>query len=218
MREPSVGSDGSGDWLGERFAGCFADSRAPELIEHEVKTLVGQRVFGIALGYEDLIDHDPLRHDPAMAVWPASFGAPQGLCAGGRQVDAQPAGTQPAGRRRAITRSAMTAPGSKRCLSICFWNRPAPARTDHPRSRCHRRPVARPSGRPFLPWLLRLLLLPAALRLLRRASAGGEAAARRYRCGGRGGEEVARLVGQIRQRWPGCALCCAPIWVLPATI
>jgi hypothetical protein len=33
-----------------------------------VVTLVGQRVFGIALGYEDLIDHDELRHDPLMAV------------------------------------------------------------------------------------------------------------------------------------------------------
>ena len=36
-----------------RFAGCFADDRAPELIEHEVHTLVGQRIYGIALGYED---------------------------------------------------------------------------------------------------------------------------------------------------------------------
>jgi hypothetical protein len=48
----------------ERFAGCFKDHRAAELIEHAVPTLVGQRVFGIALGYEDLIDHDELRHDP----------------------------------------------------------------------------------------------------------------------------------------------------------
>jgi Transposase DDE domain group 1 len=46
----------------ERFAGCFTDSRSPELIEHTVATLVGQRIFGIALGYED-----ELRHDPMMA-------------------------------------------------------------------------------------------------------------------------------------------------------
>jgi hypothetical protein len=51
-----------------RFAGCFHDERRPELIEHEVATLVGQRVFAIALGYEDLNDHDELRHDPLMAV------------------------------------------------------------------------------------------------------------------------------------------------------
>jgi Transposase DDE domain group 1 len=52
----------------ERFAGCFHDARRAELIEHEVRTLVGQRVFAIALGYEDLNDHDELRHDPLMAV------------------------------------------------------------------------------------------------------------------------------------------------------
>ena len=51
-----------------RFAGCFADARRPEQIGHQVATLVGQRVFAIALGYEDLNDHDELRHDPAMGV------------------------------------------------------------------------------------------------------------------------------------------------------
>src|SRR5258708_30977416 len=57
----------------DRFAACFHDERRPDLIEHEVATLVGQRVFGIALGYEDLNDHDELRHDPMMAVWRASL-------------------------------------------------------------------------------------------------------------------------------------------------
>ena len=52
----------------ERFAGCFTDYRVADLVEHTVPSLVGQRVFGIALGYEDLIDHDQLRHDPVMAV------------------------------------------------------------------------------------------------------------------------------------------------------
>jgi hypothetical protein len=54
--------------LMDRFAACFHDERRADLIEHEVATLVGQRVFGIALGYEDLNDHDELRHDPMMAV------------------------------------------------------------------------------------------------------------------------------------------------------
>lgn len=54
--------------LTDRFAGCFRDERRADLIEHEVKALVGQRVFAIALGYEDLNDHDQLRHDPMMAV------------------------------------------------------------------------------------------------------------------------------------------------------
>ena len=52
----------------DRFAACFSDTRRQDLIEHEVATLVSQRVFAIALGYEDLNDHDELRHDPMMAV------------------------------------------------------------------------------------------------------------------------------------------------------
>jgi hypothetical protein len=51
-----------------RFAACFTDHRDPELIEHAVEHLIAQRVFGLALGYEDLNDHDQLRHDPLMAV------------------------------------------------------------------------------------------------------------------------------------------------------
>jgi hypothetical protein len=50
-----------------RFAGCFADHRRADLIEHDVSSLVGQRKLGIALGSEDLNDHDELRHDPVMA-------------------------------------------------------------------------------------------------------------------------------------------------------
>src|SRR5215469_3739545 len=65
----------------DRFAGCFHDERCPELIEHEVATLVGQRVFGIALGYEDLNDHDDLRHDPIMAVLAGKLTARREECA-----------------------------------------------------------------------------------------------------------------------------------------
>jgi hypothetical protein len=52
----------------DSFSACFRDGRNPELIEHTVRTLVGQRVFGIALGHEDLVDHDDLRHDPVIAT------------------------------------------------------------------------------------------------------------------------------------------------------
>jgi hypothetical protein len=64
-----------------RFAACFHDERQAELIEHEVVTLVGQRVFGIALGYEDLNDHDELRHDPLMAVLAGKLSARREECA-----------------------------------------------------------------------------------------------------------------------------------------
>jgi Transposase DDE domain group 1 len=51
-----------------RFAACFQDYRRPDLIEHPLLDLILQRVFGLALGYEDLNDHDELRRDPMMAV------------------------------------------------------------------------------------------------------------------------------------------------------
>lgn len=52
----------------ERFAACFRDHRAAEQVEHTVQELVAQRVYGLALGYEDLNDHDQLRRDPLLAV------------------------------------------------------------------------------------------------------------------------------------------------------
>jgi len=51
-----------------RFAACFTDYRNPKLIEHPLLDLIAQRVFGLALGYEDLNDHDELRRDPMLAV------------------------------------------------------------------------------------------------------------------------------------------------------
>ena len=50
----------------DRFAACFRDYRRRDLIEHAVRTLIGQRVYGIALGYEDLNDHDQLGRDPLL--------------------------------------------------------------------------------------------------------------------------------------------------------
>ena len=51
-----------------RFAACFADGHAQAQVEHSVAAMVAQRVFGIALGYEDIVDHDQLRHDPVLAT------------------------------------------------------------------------------------------------------------------------------------------------------
>ncbi len=52
----------------ERFARCFNDRRNPDLIEHDLLTLMRQRVYGLAAGYEDLNDHDFLRVDPLLAA------------------------------------------------------------------------------------------------------------------------------------------------------
>ena len=65
--------------LAERLAACFTDHRMPEAIKHTLPDLLRQRIFGLALGYEDLIDHDALRFDPALA---AVINKPGGALAG----------------------------------------------------------------------------------------------------------------------------------------
>ena len=52
----------------KRLAGCFSDFRDAKQIEHSLETLIKQRVIGLALGHEDLTDHDRLRQDPLLAV------------------------------------------------------------------------------------------------------------------------------------------------------
>ncbi len=72
-----ISSDGGGLLLREvehrthllkRLAGCFTDYRDAGKVEHSVEALIKQRVMGLALGYEDLNDHDTLRHDPLLAL------------------------------------------------------------------------------------------------------------------------------------------------------
>src|SRR2546422_1448979 len=73
----AITSDGGGLLLREvekrigmlrQFAACFTDYRNADLIEHTVAEMVAQRVYGLALGYEDLNDHEELRNDPLLAV------------------------------------------------------------------------------------------------------------------------------------------------------
>jgi hypothetical protein len=67
--------------LVQRLARCFTDDRAPELVEHTLETILMQRICGIALGYEDLIDHDQLRHDPVLAILTGKLEAKRRDCA-----------------------------------------------------------------------------------------------------------------------------------------
>lgn len=77
-----ISSDGDGLLLREvdkriglldRLAGCFTAYRNPNAIEHSVAELVAQRVYGLALGYEDLNDHDALSKDSVLGhCWLAS--------------------------------------------------------------------------------------------------------------------------------------------------
>ncbi len=65
----------------ERFAACFCDHRPAEDVEHTLPALVGQCVYGLCLGYEDLLDHDQIRHDPVLAVLAGKLQARRSDCA-----------------------------------------------------------------------------------------------------------------------------------------
>jgi Transposase DDE domain group 1 len=98
-----VSSDGGAPLLREterkinllgRLAGCFSDSRNQEQIEHTVAEMVSQRIYGLALGYEDLCDHEQLRTDPLM-----------GLLSGKRKLDEPLAGKSTLNRLELVGRT-----------------------------------------------------------------------------------------------------------------
>jgi hypothetical protein len=77
-----------------RLAGCFSDGRAPLLVKHQLSEMLSQRIYGLALGYEDLNDHEQLRSDPVLAV-----------LAGKRQLEAPLAGKSTLNRLELAGRS-----------------------------------------------------------------------------------------------------------------
>jgi hypothetical protein len=67
--------------LSRQAAACFRDARSQEDIEHTLETLLAQRIHGIALGYEDLNDHDALRRDPVLGLLSGKLEARRSNCA-----------------------------------------------------------------------------------------------------------------------------------------
>ena len=140
--------------LVRRIARCFRDARDPRLVEHSVATLIGQGVYGIALGYADLNDHDELRHDPLMAVLAGKLEA--------RREDCAPVAGKSTLNRLELSRETPTKyrkiahePAAiEACSSTCCSRRTTgrPSRSSStstpPTTRCT------PSGRPLLPRLL----------------------------------------------------------------
>jgi len=85
-----------------RLALCFDDRRTPWLIEHSVAELVAQRVYGLALGYEDLSDHDELRTDPLLAVLSGKRAAGERQLAGKSTLNRLELSTEKADRYKKI--------------------------------------------------------------------------------------------------------------------
>src|SRR6266436_6226605 len=87
-----------------RLGGCFLDGRNPDLVEHSVLEMVSQRVYGLALGYEDLNDHDQLRKDPVF-----------GILAGREELD------EPLAGKSTLNRMELGAGTKDRYKKITFW-------------------------------------------------------------------------------------------------
>jgi hypothetical protein len=159
--------------LTTKMARCFRDERNPAFVEHRLETLLAQRIPGIALGYEDLNDHDEPRFDPALALLSDTLRP--------RREEPEPGQRQVAtltgkptlnrlehgllGGRAATARSPWTRRRWRRCSSTstsrCTSVRPsASSSTSMPPTIAARQP-----GGALLPRLLLLLLLPAALHL-----------------------------------------------------
>ena len=176
----------------DRVAACFTDHRDARLTEHSVRTLVAQRVMGIALGHEDLNDHDELRHDPLLALLAGKLEGHRKNCAAlaGKSTLNRLEHAPPAGRAGAVpqdrARCGRAAGRAARVVHRRLEGEEAvPARAGH---RLDRRRGPRPPGGRLLPRLLQPLLLPAAVHHLRRppalrAAEAGQRGSRRRREG-----------------------------------
>ena len=178
------------------------------------RDLLMQRIFGLALGYEDLNDHDELRHDPLLATLVGKREAHARRTARRWPARARSTGSSCTDRRRRPTATRRSACSTRAIERLFVDTLPRGARaaagTDRARSRCHRRSAARPSGGPLLPRLLRRLLLSAAVRLLRRPSAAAPSSGARTSTRRPGAlEEVERIVGpDPPSAGPGARSCC----------
>ena len=184
----------------KRFAACFVDGRSAGRIDHPVEEMVAQRVYGIALGYEDLNDHEQLRHDPLLAVM-AGRTETESALAGKSTLNRLELTTKKEDRYKKIL---CDTPSVDRLLVDVFLeaHRKAPEQivldldaTDFP---IH----GRQEGRFFHGFYDHYCYLPLYIfcgshllgARLRQSNSDGSAGAL---------EEVQRIVGQIRQRWPG---------------
>src|SRR5438128_1802654 len=104
----------------QRVTACFTDHRRRERVEHELHQMLAQRIYGLALGYEDLNDHEQLREDPLLA-----------LLAGKREI------TEPLAGKSTLNRMELTRSPTRPRLSTRCWSRSSWKRTgNHPRRSC----------------------------------------------------------------------------------
>src|SRR5580700_9132011 len=87
-----------------RLAGCFLDGRNQDQVDHSILEMLSQRIYGLALGYEDLNDHEQLRNDPVF-----------GILAGREQLE------EPLAGKSTLNRMELGAGVKDRYKKITFW-------------------------------------------------------------------------------------------------
>ena len=199
-----LGQVDRGVGLVRRFADCFIDRRDPRYVEHQVETLVGQRIFGLALGYEDLNDHDELRKDPTFAVLAGKLSPVLRTTANRWPAKAHSIAwsTRRGGMRRSITRSIVTMRRSMACGDLFLEAHERAPReivldldnTDIP---LH----GEQEGRFFHGYYKEYCYLPLYVFCGRHLLLARQRRANVAGCDG-AVEAIARIVAQIRQEWP----------------
>ena len=172
----AITSDGGGLLLREvekrigilrQFAGCFTDYRNPDLIEHKVEEMVAQRVYGLALGYEDLNDHEELRNDPLLAVLVEKADPSSRVLAGKSTLNRLELTKETASRKERYKKIVLDHGAVDRLLvEVSSGGPPRGTKRNHLGPGRDRRSAAWGAGGAFLPWLLRTLLLPTVVHFL----------------------------------------------------
>ncbi len=186
----------------KRLVGCFFDSRDPDRIEHGLGEMLAQRIYALALGYEDLNDHEELRHDPLLAV-----------LAGTRKIEEPLAGKSTLNRLELVPSGS---PSSERYHKISYSTEAIDELLVETFLEAHAKPLrqmvldldatdtplhGRQEGRFFHGYYNHYCYLPLYIfsgdhllcARLRPSNLDASAGAL---------DEVRRMVGQIRSRWP----------------
>ena len=179
--------------LFERASACFTDHRDPSKVVHPLVALLGQRILGLALGYEDVNDYDELRRDRALSTAMGRVECARSDCeplAGKstlNRMELSANGRDPAKARR-ITADFDALDELLVELYLVWGERGQIAEAAGAGYRCHGRGTARPAGAPVLSRVLPCILLPSAAGVLQRLAGADGAAHVERRCGGgRGG-------------------------------
>ena len=194
--------------LVSRLAACFQDGRSPAFVVHQLPAMLRQRIFGIALGYEDIVDHDQLRHDPVLGVLGGSLTPKRSDCAPlagkstlNRLEHAAKVGADPYHK---ITHD----PSAIERLFVTLMMEAAMAPDDAPPRQLiidldatHDPIHGEQEGRHFNAFYDCYCYLPLYIFAGRHLLAAKLRSADRDAADG-AKDEIARIVGQIRERWP----------------